>query len=137
MTTYVQARDWIVAKASAAFAANHPTLPVFWDNALEIDPDATGSPFVRVTIEFDDARQLTINGVPERRVDGEIVFSIFTKKGSGTRTTLALVDFLETEFKYVTTGPVKTSTPYLAPKDDRGGWVNQDVLVPFFFDSLT
>lgn len=136
MTTYVQARDWIVAKASAAFAANHPALPVFWDNATEVDPDVTASPFVRVTIEFDDARQLTINGVPERRVDGEIVFSIFTKKGSGTRAVLDLVDFIEGEFKYVTAGPVKTSTPYLTPKSERGGWVSQDVLVPFFFYSL-
>ena len=136
MTTYVQARDSIVTLLHTNLSADKPYLPVYWENTTAIDLDMAADPFIRITIEFDDAEQMTINNTPERRVYGDLFITVFTKTGRGTRHVLELFDYLENVVKYRNTGQVCLLTPQAGRKVEQGGWVAHVLRAPFFFDSM-
>ena len=56
MTTYVEARDTIVAYLESALSA----LPRFYEDTETVDLDSVGDQFLKICIEFADARQATI-----------------------------------------------------------------------------
>lgn len=136
MTTFVEARDAIVTLIHNALQAQLPDLPVFWENTLTVDLDVVGSPFLRIEIEFDDARQLTINDMPEHRTYGTVFFTVFVKEGTGMRQTLVLFDTLANLVKFKTSNRFVFSTPTPGRRDARDGWVSSELRAPFFFDSL-
>lgn len=134
MTTFVQARDDLAALISTGLTGIG--VPVFWENTLSVDLDKVGDRFIRIEIDFDTARQLTMNGAPIHETMGEIYFTVFSKEGLGTRATLALLDTISSVAKYQLTGRVKTLTPSPGKKDYRDGWYSQELRVPFRFNSL-
>jgi hypothetical protein len=136
MTSYVQARDSIVSLIHTNIELNLPTLPVFWENTLSVNLDTVGDRLLRVEIDFDDAKQMTINDAPERRVYGEVVFTLMNKVGLGTRDTLVVIDYIENVVKYVNTTKVVFQTPAMGRKQERQGWVSHEFRAPFFFDSM-
>lgn len=79
MTSYVQARDTLVGKINAALSTDHPALPVFWENTLEVDVNSVGNVFLQVEINFQDEVDTTID--PETITTGEVNFRLFYKQG--------------------------------------------------------
>lgn len=136
MTTYVQARDSIATLLASDFSANLPDLPVFWENTLEVDLDTVGDTFMRVLIDFDEAMKMTELGAPEHRVHGEVIFTVLTKEGKGTRHVLVLFDHITNVVKYCNTSKVQFQTPMPGRKDGRDGWLSFDLRAPFYFDTL-
>lgn len=134
MTTFVQARDDLAALISTGLAGIG--VPVFWENTLSVDLDKVGDRFIRIEIDFDDARQMTMNDTPIHETIGEIYFTVLTKEGLGTRATLALLDTISAAVKYNLSGRVKTLTPTPGRRDYSDGWYAQELRVPFRFNSL-
>lgn len=133
MTTYTEARNSIVQLVTETLAVS---VPVFWENTLEIDLDKVGDHFIKVQVDFDDSTQMTINDHPERRVYGEVVFTLMSKGGTGTLTRLGLIDSIENVVSFTRTTKVQFEVPRVGRKQERDGWVSQDFRAPFFFDSL-
>lgn len=137
MTTFVEARDSIVSLIHTALQNNHPTLPIFWENTLEVDLNAVGNLFVRIELDFDDAMQMTINDIPEHQTFGTVYFTVFMKEGTGTRESLILMQSFTDVVKYQMTPTFVFTTPRPGKKDGpRDGWISQELVAPFWFDSL-
>lgn len=136
MTTYVQARDSLVARINTALTADHPTLRVFYENTDMVDTNTVGDRFLVVAIDFLAARQATMESVPQQRVLGEVTFRLLVKDGRGTRETLQMFDYLTTLLRHQFMGGVYTLTPFPGKKMARDGWSSFDLRVPFHFDSI-
>ena len=134
MTTFVQARDDLATLISTGLTGIG--VPVFWENTLSVDMDTVGPRFIRIEIDFDNARQVTMDGVPVHETLGEIYFTLFTREGLGTRSTLALLDTISDVVKYKLASRVTTWTPTPGRKDYKNGWYVQELVVPFRFNSL-
>lgn len=135
MTTYVSARDALVALIHNAWTAQYPTVPVFYENAIRVDLDKAGESFLKVDIEFDKARQMTIELAPRHRVIGAIVLTLFAKDGTGVRTTLERLDFLTNVAKFKDIAGVKLQTPQPGSRAYKNGWRSYELIVPFWFDA--
>ena len=131
MTTYVEARDTIVAYLESAL----PSLPRFYEDVETVDLDAVGDQFLKICIEFADAHQATIGTDPIDRTLGFIVRSVFTKEGEGTRTALQVFDTIKQSTKFKNLLKVQLETPRPGDVERKRGWVNREILVPFWFDS--
>jgi len=136
MTTFVQSRDAIVTLIHTALQAQHPTLPVFWENTLAVNLDTVGTQFLRIEIDFDDAHQLTINDAPEHRTYGHVYFTVFVKEGAGSRSALVLFDSLSDLVKFQAAQRFVFGVPTPGRRDARDGWMSYELRAPFFFDSL-
>lgn len=137
MTTYVEARDALVASLNSEFSANYPTLKVVYENAEKVDINDVGDQFVKITIDFLAARQATIEFAPHSRVLGEVVLQFSIKEGKGTRWALSLFDFVCDKFAYRQIGGVTMRTPAVTRKREADGWLEMDFSVPFIFDSTS
>lgn len=136
MSTYVEARDAIVTLLNTRFQVDKPDLTVVWDNVASVDIDSVSTPFVRIEIEFDDAKQLTINDVPEHQVYGAVTFTIMTKEGLGTRAILDLMQYLSDVVRYKNLTKCVFETPRPTSRITKSGWVSFDLRAPFFFHTL-
>lgn len=136
MTKFVEARDSIVEYLSTNLATDRPALPLFWENTVEVDLDTVGSTFVRIEVEFNDAMQLTINGLPEHETSGLVFFTVFAKQGSGTRSVLELFDYLSDLVKFKRATNFQFTVPRPGRREARGGWASYELVVPFSFNSV-
>lgn len=135
MTTYVEARDAIVGLVNGAWPAEYPDDPVFYENALRVDLDEVAGSFLRVEIEFDDARQSTVGVAPQHRVYGAAHFTVFTKDGAGVRHVLERLQFLTDVAKFQSISGVRMQAPRPGPRGYKDGWRSYELRVPFWFDS--
>ena len=134
MTTRVQARDAIVTLLNTHFTTNHPTLKVFWENTTEVNLDTVGDRFVRICIDWHQSRQITIEYKPSTRVVGYIRTTFFTKKGLGSRNTLALIDSFVSSVKYKRISPgITLECPSDVETVTQGNWESREVELRFFF----
>lgn len=133
MTTYVEARDTIVAYLEGAFAG----LPRFYEDTETVDLDVVGDQFLEICIEFVDAYQATIGTSPIDRTLGFVVLSVFTREGKGSRTALQVFDTIKQATKFRNLGKVQLETPRPGDVERKNGWVNREILVPFWFDSIS
>lgn len=133
MTSYVQARDTLVGKINAALSTDHPALPVFWENTLEVDVNSVGNVFLQVEINFQDEVDTTID--PETITTGEVNFRLFYKQGQGVRAGLTVFDYLRNLMKFQVVSGVTLYTPKPGKKEMRNGWSISDLNAPFSFRS--
>lgn len=135
MTTYVEARDAIVAHANQ-WTLVYPGVPVFYENTVSVDLDSVGDYFLKVDIDFQDAVQMDLDlGDIGRLHTGEVQLTLFYKAGTGVRTTLASVDYLTTHWTAKNLSGVITGVPRPGSNPEKGGWVSQEILVPFEFSN--
>ena len=96
--TYTQARDALVTYINTQIATAYPTLKVFWENTLQVDPVTVGDRFLQVGIDFEDAVAATLHAETDF-VTGMIGFRYFVREGKGTRETLQVFDTLNALFR--------------------------------------
>lgn len=137
MTTYVEARDALVDFINTDLTASYPTVPVFYENTVQVDLNTVGDQFLRVSIDFITAKQATIEFSPQQRVLGELTFQMLCKEGSGTRTTLAFYDHVFGTLANRMIGGVTLRTPVPGKKEIKSGWASFTLAVPFTFDSTS
>lgn len=135
MTTYVQARDALVAHINTGWTTTYPSTSIFYDNTLKIDLNSVGDCFLRVEIDFMDAVQFDIDTVSSHEVTGEVILTVFTKEGTGVRSKLSMFDYMTSLFKMVKVSGVQCEVPRPGKRRAKDGWVAEDLLVPFKFNS--
>ena len=133
MTTYVQTREALVTAFHTPWKTAWPTIPLFYENTLQVDLDTVGPVFVTAAVDFTDGMRMELDANPTSKTWGEVTFRIFAKEGQGTKTALQVFDFLTALMKYQTFGGVTTECPAPGPKQASKGWVSFDLTVPFFF----
>lgn len=133
MTTYVQARDAIVAYIDPAWKLAYPAVKVFYENTTHIQLDKVGPCFLTVSINFTDTLRQGIDRAPMSATYGEVTFRLFAKEGQGIRTTLQMLDALTAMVKYQELSGVTLDCPSPGRKTSKDGWTSQDLAVPFSF----
>ena len=133
MTTYVAAREALVASFSAPWAAAWPGVPMYFENTTQIDVDTAPPVFVVASVDFTDGIRLDLDAAPTSKTFGDVTFRVFAKEGQGTKKALQVFDFLTALMKYKQFGGVTTECPLPGAKRSNQGWMSFDLNVPFFF----
>ena len=133
MTTYVSARNAIVGVLHPAFTAAYPTIPIYYENAQEIDMDAAPDVIVIVSVDFTDNLRLDIDPAPHTEVFGEVSLRIYTRVGRGVSDHLTLFGYLSGLLSHQVISGVTMGTAFPDRKETAAGWLMTDLVVPFSF----
>jgi hypothetical protein len=125
-----------VTAINTLLSSSHPSLPVFYENVLEVDASAIGTQYLQVSIDFDNAEMATVEASPSDRIGGMIVFRHVVKQGAGTRITNSLFDSLNAGMRHRILSGVRTLTPTFGKKREVAGWMGSELYVPFEYYSL-
>ena len=131
MTTYVEAREAIVAYLHPAWVAAYPNVKIFYENTTQIDLDSVGASFLAVSIDFQDSVREGMDPSPISATYGVITLRLFSKEGQGTKTTLQMFDWLTALLKYKLLSGVTLDCPRPGKKISRDGWASADLIVDF------
>ena len=131
--TYVEARNAIVAYFNPKWVAAYPTVPVFYENTVQIDLDSVGDIFLTVSVDFTDSLRMGVDAAPGTETFGDVTLRLFTKEGAGTLRTLQIFDWLTATMKYREISGVTLGCPDPGPKVSKTGWLSSDLYVPFSF----
>lgn len=136
MTTFVEARHAIVQTIHTGMAG-FPGVPVIYENTHEADEDRVENTYLFVKIDFIDSAQSTLGVTPDRRRYGLLVVDIRTRRGLGTRDTLALVDALENMTSCKRVSGVQFQASKLTASEVVGDRECREMITPFYFDSIS
>ncbi len=109
-------------------------LNVVYDNQ---ETDKTQYPetmWVRMSIRFGEARQITIGPTPFFRITGIISVQIFNVLGRGTKAIDEVVDAINASFRATTEDKVIYKTPSKEPGGRQETWWMDTVSIPFTAD---
>ena len=131
MSSYTASRDLIVAFFDPAWKADHPEIPVFYEDTVAVSLDDAGSMFLTVSIPMTDAVRMGIDSAPCTEAFGEVVFRLFTKAGGGVRSSLVVFDYLTTLMKYRRLGDIALDVPVPGRTTSKDDWTSRDLVVSF------
>lgn len=134
---YSGVRDALVTAISTFMAASYSSTPVFYDNAVVPDFDTVVAPLLKVSVEFQDAHQGSIEATPMTRIMGTLSLSILDREGKGTKVSLQLGDALGAALAYKNLSGVQTSTMRPGHSEGHDGWHLQEFLIDFWTHSTT
>jgi hypothetical protein len=132
---YERARTLLATLVSGALA-DWPDLFVQWDNADTLDLSRVGSLALRVDYYWDDAAQTTLGAAPLHRTTGSVYFTLLAKEGQGVKEALRLADDLTQKTKFRNIEGLVTTLLSPGRRERRNGWLSQEFLLSFYFDSL-
>jgi hypothetical protein len=128
-------RAAVVADIKAWMQANHPTVPVSWENGPPMDKDAAGTVFLDVEIRWHDAENVTVGTRPRGRDTGVIATNVYVKQGEGTLAADQLVDGLRELLRNRRLGGGALEYPRRSTSPPMLGWHRAGLLTPFTLDS--
>lgn len=133
--SYVAARNALVSHMHTPFVTAYPTVPIFYENAQELNMDEQPNMVVLVSVDFLDNERLDIHPVPNTQVYGEVTIRIFTRVGIGVAGHLDLFDYFTTLMSHKLISGITTETAAPDRKETVAGWMITDLAVPFsYFD---
>lgn len=130
------ARAAIYSRLDTLMTASYASIPVRYENRLDVDLSAQVEPFLGVELIFNDGVQASLGRQIIVRYPGAIYLSVFTKQGEGIADALTLLASLADTFKTVTFSGVVCSAPRPLPARPHQGWYVHTLRVPFHFDDV-
>lgn len=124
-----QVRDALAAAVQTAVANAFPT---YWENADTVPIDTVGDFFLHVSVDFQAAKQASVEAHPLTRLTGNLSLTHMQKEGTGTKALMARADALNAELKHLTLSDLQLATPTPGRKQSLKGWFSQEWLVPFW-----
>lgn len=134
---YVSIRDALVSAVAAHMTANHPSVPVFYDNAVIPDPDTVADPLLNASVHFNSSYQIELSRTPALRIEGTLILGILNREGKGIRESLGLGDSLTVALANKNLSNVQTGTLRPGHAETHDGWHLQEFLVDFWSHSIT
>jgi len=128
-----QARDALITKVKAVLDASLSTLPVFYENTRSVPVDSVGDAVLAVRVDFQGARQASIENDPVTRYTGELCLLHMQREGTGTKAMLARAEILNSELRHLSLGALQLAVPYPGRNESHDGWFSQEWCVPFWF----
>jgi hypothetical protein len=125
-----------VTTVSALLQSQYPSVPVFYENTKQIDLVNISEKFIKVTIDFEDAYQFTMNDTPLDKIYGNVSLEYYCKEGYGSKSALEFFDFMESNLKYQTINGVYFTSPRPGDKESHDGWMSFEINVSFFFVTM-
>lgn len=134
---FENARAAIYGRLTTAWNASHSTVPVLYENRLEVDLATRKDPFITCEIVYNDGQQVGIGAPVGARYSGAIWLSVWQPEHSGVTPGTTWLGELATLFKAVTFGGVNTRVPIPVPGRSQKGWDAHTLRVPFWFDDFS
>ncbi len=130
---YAAARAALVQQLQQ-ITTDFPDLDI--EYADPVDTDTVSSPFVFVDVRWDHSKSTGVGVNANQRVYGSFILNIFNLQGSTGLSSNNLLKYLTMRFRNKTLAPVVTTNPMPGKSDSRHGWDSQELVVPFWFDSI-
>lgn len=131
----VDARDEIAKKVDQVWKAKYPDVKYFTENLAEPNLDELQT-FMSYRINMMDSKQIAISPYPIDRTYGNIEFYFGSRKGTGTRSLLAMRDYVKSSLKAKSLSSLKTLIPRPGSPNSGNGWHFETLYVPFYFDGM-
>lgn len=131
---YADARQQLVAHLESGLGSGYPLMLRAYKNPVDLD--SATSPFVFAEVHWNNAKATGIGANANQRVHGSFHLTITWVEGTGTASINNLMTYLTGLFANKNLGKVVTTVPFPGKKDERHGWETQDLVVPFWFDSI-
>lgn len=131
---FEDARAAIFARLNTYWAAAHPTIPVDYENRMQVDLATQVPPFITCELALNDGAQVSIEAAPVVRYAGAIYLAVWVREGGGSKQALELLGELSDQFKTTRFSGVTTQAPRPLPAQHKVGWLAYAVRVPFWFD---
>lgn len=132
--TLVQIRDTIVAQLESVITSMG--IPVFYENAVEIDLTNVGDYFLECEINFDGADQATIDPAPIQRNYGTLVVTMSARQTKGKRQLLSYADTVSEGFRFKHLGGVQMQAASVGSERLMPGWYSMELRIPFYADTM-
>ena len=133
MTSYVMARDGIVAHIQPNWIAEYPNVPIYYEDTRTISLDLLGPNFLVVAVNMKGAVRQDIDASPITKTFGEVNLRLFSREGEGVRKVLGMMDYLTGLMGYKGLVGITLETPTPGIKQSRDGWTSTDLNVGFYF----
>jgi hypothetical protein len=133
MTTYVTARDVIVAHIQPNWIAEYPNVPIYYEDTTAISLDSLSSNFLLVFVNMTNSIRQALDSDPITKTFGVVNLRLFSKEGGGVRKVLGMMDYLTGLMRYKGLVGVTLETPTPGRKQSRDGWTSSDLDTGFYF----
>lgn len=121
-------KDWM--------AANHPTVPVAWENGPAMDQDKVGPVWLDVEVRWLDGDNVTVGERPRGRDLGAVATTVYHRLGSGTQKPDKIIDGLRELLRNRRAGGGRLEFPRRSARTPPAlGWYRAGLLTPFTLDS--
>ena len=134
--SYTTTRDTLVTHLVNEWQATLPSVPLFFENTVQIDLDKVGDVFVACEVDFLDTVQADLGSNPSSKIDGELLFRVFLKEGQGTRQGLVIWDHLQSILQRRTISGIVVETTTPGRTTSKGGWTSMELVAPFHLHSF-
>lgn len=131
--TPADARDNLVAQLEGGWDTG--AVPVFYENATDVNLTTVGNYFLRAEIEWVGSSQADVSPTPFERTRAVWVLWLLAKESLGTRQALVYSETLRALFRFKNFGGVHTQEARLENGPVQAGWASFEIRVPFYFDS--
>ncbi len=131
---YTLARRSLVSNLEDNVRTDYPSVDVLYTGP--VDMDAVSSPFIFVDMRWDRARATGVGVNANIRVHGSMALCIYGRETGGTALQNELLGYLTALFSNKDLGNAVTVVATPGKYEAHHGWNQQELLVPFWFDSV-
>lgn len=125
--------DLIRAFVHTPYVTAYPSVPILYENG-PFDWNSPPPFFVELEIKLYDGRPIGMSATPKTRLHGCVYVTTYAKKGSGNRTSKALLDWFFNHLKYQNAGAVRLQEPSPVDGDRFLDWYTEGLKVEFYAD---
>lgn len=126
-------RGLIVAQIQSIFDAQLPSLKVVYDNG-PFDWNNPPPAFAEVEIKFYGGSQVGMAAAPKTRFNGYVYVQGFTRKGTGSKQSLAVVDVVGSALEYLQIGKIHFQAADPTGSTPSNSWYSEGLKVAFYVD---
>lgn len=128
-----QIRESLIMLVNAPFMAAFPGIRLVTDNA-PFDRNSPPDVWVEYEIKWAGGDQVGMSAIPLTRTHGWLYVTVWTREGTGSKTSLSMIDWFNTQLSYEATGGVNLQAPQ--PESVKGppGWYCEQIKLYFFTD---
>jgi len=131
------ARQDLVGHIFPLWAAAYATYPFIPPNTPPPDLADQVNPFVMMHITYTSGRQASMEYPnPVQRWTGYVLFEVFVREHTGSKTQTQLIDFLTANAGLQNIGGVISQVAVPLSPIHFKGWSKLPLRVPFYFDSI-
>jgi hypothetical protein len=123
----------LVSFLNADYVAAHPYTPIVYDNS-PFDWNSPPRNFVEFEIDFMDADQVGASAKPKTRLSGFIRICCYARAGTGSKASLALLDWFSNKLAYQTVGSCHIQAAQPDGNHSRAGFDTRHMKLYFYSD---
>lgn len=130
-----QIREGLITLVSAPFAAAYPAVSLVVDNA-PFDRNHPPPLWVEYEIKWAGGEQIGMAQSPKTRIHGWLYVTVWAREGTGSKKSLSIVDWFNSQLKYGYISGVNLQAPQPESVTAPTGWYLEQIKLYFYSDPV-